>query len=76
MNEEDSEGGKFSCESIKADENSTGSEDEQDILCMTLAQAKRSKHDREMHTDSSSGTYSLGAPGDSSMKRLEEKNLR
>ena len=35
------------------------SRDEQDNLCMILGEEKRRHHDRELQTDSSSGTYNL-----------------
>ena len=46
-------------ESEKMDEDSTESEDEQDSLCVILAETKRSNQYREMQIDSSSGQYNL-----------------
>ena len=46
-------------ESEKMDEDSTESEDEQDSLCVILAETKRSNQYREMQIDSSTGQYNL-----------------
>ena len=61
--ERDGEGENLSGESEEWDEqDSEGSEksdDEQDSLCMILAEEKRRYHDRELQTDPSSGTCNL-----------------
>ena len=41
------------------DEDSDESSEDQDSLCMILAEEKIRQHDRELQTDSSSGTYNL-----------------
>ena len=57
--ERDGEEENLSGESGGWDEGSEKSDDEQDSLCMILAEAKRRYHDRELQTDPSSGTYNL-----------------
>ena len=59
MNERDSDRETLSGESKDADESLRESEDKQEILFVILAEAKRRNHDRETHTESSSGTYNL-----------------
>ena len=41
------------------DEDSDESSEDQDSLCMILAEEKIRQHDRELQTDPSSGTYNL-----------------
>ena len=50
---------KLSGECEERDEDSEGSSDDQDSLCMILAEEKMRHHDRELQTDPSSGTYNL-----------------
>ena len=57
--EEDVGEGKLSREREKWDEDSEGSSDDQDSLCMILAEEKMRHRDRELQTDPSSGTYNL-----------------
>ena len=57
--EEDAEEEKLSRECEKWDEDSEKSSDDQDSLCMILAEEKTRHHDRELQTDPSSGTYNL-----------------
>ena len=57
--EEDAEEGKLSGESDGWDEDSEKSSNDQDSLCMILAEEKMRHRDRELQTDPSSGTYSL-----------------
>ena len=49
----------LSGESEEWDEGSEKSDDEQDSLCMILAEEKLRYHDRKLQTDPSSGTYNL-----------------
>ena len=49
----------MSGESEESDEASEQSDDEQDSLCVILADEKRSYHGRELQTDLSPGTYNL-----------------
>ena len=56
---EEAEEQKLSGECEEWDENSEKSSDGQDILCMILAEEKMRHRDRELQTDSSSGTYNL-----------------
>ena len=46
-------------ESDEWDEDSEKSSNDQDSLCIILAEEKMRHRDRELHTDSSSGTYNL-----------------
>ena len=57
--ERDDEEENLSGESEERDEGSEESDVEQDSLCMILAEEKRRYHDRDLQTDSSSGTYNL-----------------
>ena len=57
--EEDFGEGKLSGEREEWDEDSEGSSDDQDSLCMILAEEKTRHRDRELQTDPSSGTYNL-----------------
>ena len=57
--EEDAEEEKISGESDKWDEDSEESGDDQDSLCMILAEEKMRHRDRELQTEPSSGTYNL-----------------
>ena len=57
--EEDSEEEKLSGECEEWDEDSEKSSDDQDSLCMILAEEKMRHGDRELQTDPSSGTYNL-----------------
>ena len=57
--EEDTEGGNFSGECEIWDEDSDESSDNQDSLCMILAEEKIRHRDRKLQTDPSSGTYKL-----------------
>ena len=57
--EEDAEDENFSGESDEWDEDSEKSSNDQDSLCMILAEEKMRHRDRELQTDSSSGTYNL-----------------
>ena len=50
---------KISRESGGWDEGSEKNDDEQNSLCMILAEEKRRYHDRELQTDTLSGTYNL-----------------
>ena len=50
---------KLSGEREEWDEDSDESSENQDILCMILAEEKIRHHDRELQTDPSSGTYNL-----------------
>ena len=59
--EEDTEGGNLSGECETWDEDSDESSDNQDSLCMILAEEKIRHRDRELQTDPSSGTYNLDA---------------
>ena len=58
--EEDTEEGNLSGECEIWDEDSDESSDNQDSLCMILAEEKIRHRDRELQTDPSSGTYNLG----------------
>ena len=57
--EGDTEGGNFPGECKMWDEDSDESSDNQDSLCMILAEEKIRHRDRELHTDPSSGTFNL-----------------
>ena len=57
--EEDAEEEKLSGECGEWDEDSEKSSDDQDSLCMILAEEKMRHRDRELQTDPSSGTYNL-----------------
>ena len=57
--EEDTEEGNLSGESELWDEDSNESSENQDSLCMILAEEKIRHRDRELQTDPSSGTYNL-----------------
>ena len=57
--EEDTEEGNLSGECELWDEDSDESSDNQDSLCMILAEEKIRHRDRELQTDPSSGTYNL-----------------
>ena len=57
--EEDTDEGSLSGECELWDEDSNESSDNQDSLCMILAEEKIRHRDRELQTDSSSGTYNL-----------------
>ena len=57
--EEDTEEGNLSGECELWDEDSNESSDNQDSLCMILAEEKIRHRDRELQTDPSSGTYNL-----------------
>ena len=57
--EEDAEEEKLSRECEKWDEDSEKSSDDQDSLCMILAEEKMRHRDRELQTDPSSGMYNL-----------------
>ena len=57
--EEDVGEEKLSGECEEWDEDSEGSSDDQDSLCMILAEEKMRHRDRELQTDPSSGTYNL-----------------
>ena len=61
MEEEDTEGENLSGECETWDEDSDESSDNQDSLCMILAEEKIRHRDRELQTDPSSGTYNLDA---------------
>ena len=56
---EDSGEEKLSRECAEWDEDSEGSSDDQDSLCIILAEEKMRHRDRELQTDPSSGTYNL-----------------
>ena len=57
--EEEAEEEKLSGESDEGDEDSQKSSNDQDSLCMILAEEKMRNRDRELQTDPSSGTDSL-----------------
>ena len=57
--EEDAGEEKLSGEREEWDEDSEGSSDDQDSLCMILAEEKMRHRNRELQTDPSSGTYNL-----------------
>ena len=57
--EEDTEEEKLSGECEKWDVDSEESSDDQDSLCMILAEEKMRHRDRELQTDPSSGTCNL-----------------
>ena len=57
--EENTEGENLSGECEVWDEDSEASSDNQDSLCMILAEEKIRHHDRELQTDPSSGTFNL-----------------
>ena len=57
--EEDAEEEKLFGESDEWDEDSEKSSNDQDSLCMILAEEKMRHRDRELQTDPSSGTYNL-----------------
>ena len=57
--EEDAGEEKLSGECEEWDEDSESSSDDQDSLCMILAEEKMRHRDRELQTDPSSGTYNL-----------------
>ena len=57
--EEDRKEENLSGESEEWDEDSERSGDDQDSLCKILAEEKMRHHDRELQTESSSGTYNL-----------------
>ena len=57
--EEDTEEGNLSGECEPWDEDSDESSDNQDSLCMILAEEKIRHRDRELQTDPSAGTYNL-----------------
>ena len=57
--EEDAEEEHFSGECEGWDEDSEKSNDDQDSLCMILAEEKMRHRDRDLQTDPSSGTYNL-----------------
>ena len=57
--EEETGEGKLSGEREEWDEDSDESSEDQDSLCMILAEEKIRQHDRELQTDPSSGTYNL-----------------
>ena len=57
--EEDAEEEKLAGESDEWDEDSEKSSNDQDSLCMILAEEKMRHRDRELQTDPSSGTYNL-----------------
>ena len=57
--EEETGEGKLSGEREEWDEDSDESSENQDSLCMILAEEKIRHHDRELQTDPSSGTYNL-----------------
>ena len=57
--EEDAEEEKLSGESDEWDEDSEKSSNDQDSLCMILAEEKMRHRDRELQTDPSSGTYNF-----------------
>ena len=57
--EEDAEEEKLSGESDEWDEDCEKSSNDQDVLCMILAEEKMRHRDRELQTDLSSGTYNL-----------------
>ena len=57
--EEDVGEEKLSGECEEWDEDSEGSSDDQDSLCMILAEEQLRHRDRELQTDPSSGTYNL-----------------
>ena len=49
----------MSGESEEWEDDSEKSGDDQDSLCMILAEEKMRHHDRELQSDSSAGTYNL-----------------
>ena len=57
--EEDAGEEKLSGECEEWDEDLEGSSDDEDSMCMILAEEKMRHHDRELQTDPSSGTYNL-----------------
>ena len=59
MEEEETGEGKLSGEREEWNEDSDESSEDQDSLCMILAEEKTRHHDRELQTDPSSGTYNL-----------------
>ncbi|XP_063727283.1 uncharacterized protein LOC134854855 [Symsagittifera roscoffensis] len=61
--EEDAGEEKLSGECEEWDEDSEGSSDDQDSLCMILAEEKMRHRDRELQTDPSSGTHNLDQLG-------------
>ena len=69
--EEDNGEEELSGECEEWDENSEKSSDDQDSLCMILAEEKMRHRDRELQTDPSSGTYNS-----TNKKYKEVKNLR
>ena len=54
-----------------ADGDFTKIEDESDDMCMILAETKLRSQEREIHTDSSSGTYNLDSDDASRGEELE-----
>ena len=71
--EEDAEEEHLSGECEEWDEDSEKSEDDQDSLCMILAEEKMRHRERELQTDPSSGTYNLDQQevrGDEELERI------
>ena len=58
------------------DEDSEGSSDDQDSLCMILAEEKMRHRDRELQTDPSSGTYNLNQQEVRGMMNLRKLQYR
>ena len=63
---------KLSRECEEWDEDSEKSSDDQDSLCMILAEEKKRHRDRELQTDPSSGTYNLDEQEVQGGEELEE----
>ena len=72
MEEEENGEGKLSGEREEWDEDSDESSEDQDSLCMILAEEKIRQHDRELQTDPSSGTYNLDIQEVRGGEELEE----
>ena len=70
---EDAEEEKLSGESEKWDEDSEKSGNDQDSLCMILAEEKVRHRDRELQTDPSSGLYN---PEENSLRKLQHQGNR
>ena len=70
--EEDAEEEKLSGESNEWDEDSEKSSNDQDSLCMILAEEKMRHRDRELQNDPSSGTYNLDQQEECGKEELEK----
>ena len=70
--EDDAEEENLSGECEEWDEDSEKSSDDQDSLCILLAEEKMRHRDRELQTDPSSGTYNLISRRCAEVKNLKE----